>query len=352
MSELRPWEWNPRELSKAQRERIMASVKAFGSAQPLLVGPDGEIYDGHARLLVYQELYPLGDYKVRCWQCSRALTPKERRALVLAFNGGASGSWDWDKLNVWPEVELIEWGFNESRVSELMTDAVNTRHMLDSVFTPDDSPVDLGKKYSVALIDPPWEFKTWSDKGKGRSPENHYPVLDLAELKTLKVLDILEPDAAVFMWAIPPGIEQAFELVRAWNKRATTKASELTFRTFGFFWVKTGKDPAAKLAKAEALSLEDINGVLSMGLGYYTRANCEPCLLFVRGSMPPASRGVKNTVIAERMAHSAKPTVFYERIEEMYPDAAKIEIFARSRRPGWDAIGNEIDGRDIRDVLR
>ena len=39
--------------------------------------------------------------------------------------------------------------------------------------------LEPGKKYGVVYADPPWHFKVRSDKGKGRSPENHYPLMSL-----------------------------------------------------------------------------------------------------------------------------------------------------------------------------
>jgi N6-adenosine-specific RNA methylase IME4 len=48
-----------------------------------------------------------------------------------------------------------------------------------------------------------------------------------------------------------------------------------------------------------------------------------------------------SVVSAPRGVHSAKPERFYEIIEAMYPGLAKIELFARQKRPGWDAWGNE-----------
>jgi N6-adenosine-specific RNA methylase IME4 len=35
----------------------------------------------------------------------------------------------------------------------------------------------------------------------------------------------------------------------------------------------------------------------------------------------------------------------------MFPETAKIELFGRRKLPGWDVIGNAIDGIDIRDRL-
>jgi hypothetical protein len=46
-------------------------------------------------------------------------------------------------------------------------------------------------------------------------------------------------------------------------------------------------------------------------------------------------------VSSPRGEHSAKPSVVYEIIERMYPALPKIELFARARRPGWDAWGNQ-----------
>ena len=42
--------------------------------------------------------------------------------------------------------------------------------MVTDIFSTD-------KKYSVIYADPPWSYKVWSDKGKGRSAENHYPTM-------------------------------------------------------------------------------------------------------------------------------------------------------------------------------
>ena len=35
------------------------------------------------------------------------------------------------------------------------------------------------KLFKFCLIDPPWQFATFSDKGMNRSAENHYPCLDI-----------------------------------------------------------------------------------------------------------------------------------------------------------------------------
>lgn len=52
------------------------------------------------------------------------------------------------------------------------------------------------------------------------------------------------------------------------------------------------------------------------------------------------------------MKHSKKPSEIRDRIVELCGDVPRIELFAREKVDGWDCIGNEIDGRDIRDVLK
>lgn len=57
------------------------------------------------------------------------------------------------------------------------------------------------------------------------------------------------------------------------------------------------------------------------------------------------TRGKYTTVMREPSTiHSRKPICAYEMIEDMFPNANKIELFARNKRSGWDSWGNEIVG--------
>jgi N6-adenosine-specific RNA methylase IME4 len=63
-------------------------------------------------------------------------------------------------------------------------------------------------------------------------------------------------------------------------------------------------------------------------------------------------RGKYTTVFTELSSkHSKKPLCSYEMIESMFPKTSKLELFARECRDGWNCIGNEIDGRDIREII-
>lgn len=55
--------------------------------------------------------------------------------------------------------------------------------------------------------------------------------------------------------------------------------------------------------------------------------------------------------IVHRMQHSKKSDEIRDRIVELCGDLPRIELFARETTEGWDCLGNEIDGRDIRDAI-
>ena len=56
-----------------------------------------------------------------------------------------------------------------------------------------------------------------------------------------------------------------------------------------------------------------------------------------------ATRGKYTTVMREQATrHSKKPECAYEMLEDMFPNARKIELFARNTRPGWESWGNEV----------
>ena len=71
--------------------------------------------------------------------------------------------------------------------------------------------------------------------------------------------------------------------------------------------------------------------------------------------MIPASQSVNNNLRPPNNRHvgrhSAKPQEVHHRIEELYGPQRRIELFARRQVSGWDAVGDGIDGRDIREVL-
>lgn len=171
--------------------------------------------------------------------------------------------------------------------------------------------------FDIILADPPWTFTTRSPKGGGRSPD--YPTMTLAELQALDVGSLAADDCALFLWCVWPSLFRDVPgLLAAWG---------FDYRTLAFIWIKTTRRS---------------NG-LHMGLGYYTRANSEPCLLAIRGRMPVAAHDVHQVIYSPVQEHSRKPDEVYSRIQRLYPGRRYVELFARRPWPGWAAWGNQVE---------
>ena len=181
-------------------------------------------------------------------------------------------------------------------------------------------------KYGAILIDPPWSFRSWSDKGKNRAPdamvrqkglsERHYKTMSLQDIAALPVLDRAADDCVLFMWAVDCMLPEALAMGAGWGFK---------FKTVAFTWAKTKAD-----------------GGFHIGLGYWTRGNPEQCLLFTRGTPKRNSAAIRQLIAAPRREHSRKPDEQYERIEGLV-NGPYLEMFARQRREGWSQWGNEVD---------
>jgi N6-adenosine-specific RNA methylase IME4 len=180
--------------------------------------------------------------------------------------------------------------------------------------------------FRVIYADPPWNFRTYSSKGRGRCPDAHYDIMTLQDLKDMRVeIDrYASPDCVLFLWATDPLLPQALDVIEAWG---------FAYKTVGFYWAKLNKRaPREQFTMASFFT----------GLGYWTRANAEMCLLATRGSPQRRSRSVKRLVIAPRREHSRKPDEIYERIESLM-DGPYLELFARQSRFGWRSVGDQAD---------
>ncbi len=174
----------------------------------------------------------------------------------------------------------------------------------------------ISRKYRVIYADPPWTFATYSAKGKGRSAEAHYDCMTLDEVKRLPVAEWAAADSILLLWATDPLLDKAFEVIRAWG---------FTYKTVGFYWVKRNRSGVGFFT----------------GLGFWTRANPEQCLLATRGHPKRRSADVPKLVVSPRREHSRKPDEIYDLIERL-SEGPYLELFARSSRPGWDAWGTQV----------
>jgi N6-adenosine-specific RNA methylase IME4 len=181
------------------------------------------------------------------------------------------------------------------------------------------------EKFDVIYADPPWTFRTWSNEGKDRSPEKHYDCMSLADIRALPVSDIAADNCALFLWVTDPLLPEGLKLMEAWGFK---------FKTIAFVWAKLNKSAPPTLWTERDFFT---------GLGYWTRANPELCLLGTRGKPKRVSKAVRRLVVSPRREHSRKPDEIAEKIDDlMGRDTSKIELFARTGRTGWTTWGNDV----------
>ena len=172
------------------------------------------------------------------------------------------------------------------------------------------------KKYKIIYADPPWTFNTFSEKGKGRSPEKHYDCMTLKDIENLPIGDLADTDCALFMWCTDPLLHKQLPLVEKWGFK---------YKTVGFTWAKTNRKKLGFFT----------------GLGYWTRGNPEMCLLATKGRPKRKAMDVAQLVVAQRSRHSEKP-LLHKDIERLV-DGPYIELFARKKPfDNWDYWGNEV----------
>lgn len=197
--------------------------------------------------------------------------------------------------------------------------------------------------YGVIYADPPWRFKTYSPKGRGRCPdgpspralqrqnrpERHYPTMTMDDIAALPVGELGARDSVLLLWAPDPFLPAALQIGEGWG---------FTYKTVGFYWAKLRRAGSRR----HLLHEEPDHKLFPMGTGYWTRANPEQCLLFTKGSPKRLATDVRKLVIAPRREHSRKPDEILQRIERLAA-GPYLELFARTQRNGWDSWGDETD---------
>jgi N6-adenosine-specific RNA methylase IME4 len=191
------------------------------------------------------------------------------------------------------------------------------------------SLLDLPRGHFGAIYaDPPWAYKTWSgDSLPARASgvaDAHYQTMPIKDICVLPVSEVAAPDCALFVWVTWPTLLDALALIEAWG---------FEYKTCAFSWVK-----------ADARQPEFFNDDITpyMGLGYWTRANSEVCLLATRGKPKRLNADVRQAIVEPRRQHSRKPDCVPARIERLVA-GPYLELFARTTRPGWTVWGNQTD---------
>ena len=116
-----------------------------------------------------------------------------------------------------------------------------------------------------------------------------------------------------------PKLNECFELIKSWG---------FEYKTVAFTWVKRNK----------------ISPTYFMGMGRWTRANAELCLLATKGKPKRISASVHSVIDTPIEQHSKKPDEARKRILQLLGDLPRLELFARQKTDGWDVFGNEVEG--------
>ena len=182
----------------------------------------------------------------------------------------------------------------------------------------------MTKKYQIIYADPPWSY---SDQGCQGTMANHYNGLALKDICALPIKDISDKNCVLFLWTTYPMLKEALKVIESWG---------FQHKSIAFQWIKLNKR----------------NGRPFYGLGRWTRGNSEPCLLATKGKPKRISASVFQLIQSPILKHSEKPQEAREKILELMGEIPRIELFARQKTEGWDCLGNEINGKDIRQELR
>lgn len=174
---------------------------------------------------------------------------------------------------------------------------------------PDLNEVKPGT-YRVILADPPWQYSDQLIEGYGAA-EHHYPTVSTEKLCMMEVAAKAADSCVLFLWTTSPILPEALQLCAAWGFEYKSQ----------FIWDK-----------------------VKHNYGHYNSVRHELLLIATHGSCTPDSKKLRDSVqtIERDDKHSRKPDQFYEIIEEMYPNGPYLELFAREKRKGWKAWGNEL----------
>ena len=177
-------------------------------------------------------------------------------------------------------------------------------------------------EYRCIVADPPW-----NERGGGkckRGADRHYPLLKTPDIaRVMMDAPCWRPadNCHLWLWVTNNFLQDGLAVMESLGFRYVTNMA----------WVKMRKPSNAP----------GMAPLLQIGLGQYLRGAHELCLFGTRGETVLPAIAAASVLFAERTEHSVKPASAYELIEKQSL-GPRLEMFARSSRPGWDGWGNEL----------
>lgn len=175
------------------------------------------------------------------------------------------------------------------------------------------------KKYDIIYTDPAWK-QTKGNVRKCRpnqGKELDYQTCSMEQIKEIhmQAISLCNEKHNIFMWTIDKYLLNTEQMMK-----------ELGYELHArMIWDKTN-------GIAPAFTVRFSHEYL---LWFYKKGNM---------LMPSQeTKGKYTTVFTEQATkHSKKPICAYQMIENMFPNANKLEMFSRVEREGWDAWGNQV----------
>lgn len=246
------------------------------------------------------------------WEIGEALTEAKQAAIEFTGDKRAPG------FSVWCKDSF---NFSDRTAQRFMKSFKEHESDLGAIWGNANSPTltsptlkEITDKYQIIYADPPWQYGNTATRANA---ESHYPTMSIEELCKLDIEGMSADNAILFMWVTPPLLPEIWPIFSAWG---------FEYKTVAFFWGK-----------------QNNSGTKYLGIGNYTRSNVEMCTIAKRGKgLERVEKSISNLHMANRLKHSEKPHKFRELIEQMYGKVNRIELFARTKSPGWNVWGNEV----------
>ncbi len=211
LSELKPWDHNPKQITRASARRLLAFWKKIGQFQTIACGPGGELYDGHQRYDTLMAAFG-GDYEVDVRISSRALTEEERKELSIQAHIGTVGVFNWDELASWDAPALIQWGLDKEgaenyRVSSSAIRAlINAERVIKDAAPKEDKLEELLKRWKPAA------GQLWIIESASMPGETHRLICgDCTDKNTVETL-MLDDRAHLTITSPPYAVGKEYEV--------------------------------------------------------------------------------------------------------------------------------------------
>lgn len=177
--------------------------------------------------------------------------------------------------------------------------------------------------YEIVLADPPWSY--YGDPNKDQAAGKHYPTMTVEQmLSAFPVREITKDPSVMFMWATCPKLPDALALMERFGYH---------YRGVAYVWVKT--NALGKPIGGQGVRPSFVKPTTEFVL---IGSTWEAGRVF-----PLLTEAQHQVIMAPRPGgvHSAKPHEVHDRIVSLLGDRPRLEMFARTPRPGWDTFGNE-----------